>query len=61
MIDCKYFIKWKLGAGGSSDVYLVNDENDSKYAVKIIRKPNNSLDGWHKSKTYNININIVLI
>ena len=49
MIDSKYFIKCKLGAGGSSDVFYVVDQNDSKYAVKIMRKPNNSLDGWHIS------------
>ena len=58
MIDYKYFVKWKLGAGGSSDVYLVNDENNLKYAVKIMRKPNNSLDGWHKFNNYDINLNI---
>ena len=49
MIDSKYFIKCKLGAGGSSDVFYVVDQNDSKFAVKIMRKPNNSLDGWHIS------------
>ena len=44
MIDNKYRILWKLGAGGSSDVFLVNDENDTKYAVKILRNPTNNPD-----------------
>ena len=45
MIDNKYFIQWKIGAGGSSDVYLVADENDNKFAVKIIRKQQSDLNG----------------
>ena len=45
MIDNKYFIQWKIGAGGSSDVYLVADENDNKFAVKIIRKQQTDLNG----------------
>ena len=44
MIDCKYFVQCKLGAGGSSDVFLVSDENNSKFAIKIFRKPESNLD-----------------
>jgi serine/threonine protein kinase len=49
MIDGKFMVKKILGQGGSSKVYLAHDENEQKYAVKILRKDKNY--GYKKGST----------
>lgn len=37
MIDEKYWISSKLGSGGFSNVMMVKDENEQRYAMKVIK------------------------
>ena len=41
MIDNKFQVKKILGQGGSSKVFLVEDDSQKQYAVKILRKDKN--------------------
>lgn len=41
MIDNKFLVKKILGQGGSSKVFLTEDDSHRQYAVKILRKDKN--------------------